>query len=249
MIKLVFRADTHLHIGSAEKGREEAMLECFKVKIKPSEPDEVPVIPSSSIKGALRALCERIAKSMVNEMSPDAANATQKHNEDEIAGLHHTKEGSEEELAASCPIDRLFGSTSFSAALRLTDLWPTNCEVKTSYVTSVGIDRSTQTRREGVLFSSEVIERGAEFVGYAILDLGSPKLKRDMPKESRELLKGLLDTLMTIGIQVGGRKSVGMGVLKLIRDKIEIYKIDSLHTLINPERISYEEFLSSLSAT
>jgi len=244
LLKLVFRAEEHVHVGSSE-GEGEVLLEVMKVNGKP-------IIPSTTLKGALRALAESIMKGVDGDALPqEVSKAVKAHREDE-RGLRHIdtpvseeNEDAEREVAEKCPIDRLFGSLAFASSLKLSDALPRD-EVMLGHLTSVGIDRCSLTAKKGVLFTLEVVERGAEFVSYAVLDLDSPELKAD--KYHLKLLMALLNHIKERGLKVGSRKSVGLGLIKLV--EFTALKFECMDDLIYPQRkqMDFASFMKDLTS-
>ena len=114
----------------------------------------------------------------------------------------------ERALAVFCPICRLYGSPSLAAKLRLVDALPVSSTC-TAMRIHVGIDRRSLTSAENILYQEEVVEPGAVFRAYLIADNvkpGTPEAK---------LLASTLEFIRRLGLQVGGSKSRGLGLLRV----------------------------------
>jgi len=114
----------------------------------------------------------------------------------------------ERALALFCPICRLYGSPGLAAKLRLVDALPVNA-TRTAMRIHVGIDRRSLTSAENILYQEEVVEPGAIFKTWLIADNVRPGTP-----EAR-LLANTLDFIRKLGLQVGGSKSRGLGLLEV----------------------------------
>jgi len=111
-------------------------------------------------------------------------------------------------LPLFCPICRLYGSLSFAGRVSFTDALPLKKEFKTLFKPSVSIERASLTARTHGLFFIETIPPGTQFSFTIVL--------RDIPAKvtEYELFDKTLNYFETLGIQVGGSKSRGMGLFK-----------------------------------
>lgn len=258
IVKLVLEMENPLHIGVGE-----TVLERHRklLKIKLINGMEVPIIPSSSIKGALRSISERIAKNMMfkdvikndavklhvekAEITHDKSNELfeeyvkniieklkidKKHEmvaltdlpEDKISELISKFElggikGLIEEgfikyfdlyLAMNCPICRLYGAPRLAGKMKLSDALPLK-NIETKFRTHTSIDRKSMTVKEHYLYTLELLEPITNFQLELICD-------NVMPGESdAKLLAATLDYIKKLGLQLGGRKSIGLGLMRI----------------------------------
>ncbi|MHA1594241.1 MAG: RAMP superfamily CRISPR-associated protein [Candidatus Baldrarchaeia archaeon] len=265
VIKPSFRLVTPLNIGFM--GEREVLRATFKV---PMQGKETPIIPQSSIKGALRAITERIARS-VEWKDQDVRNAVEMHFErniithrgssperfqqllaeykssgrfDEIVkhvqetlglSVNEAQEGEENErrileafLATKCPIDNLFGCTEYSGMLRLTDFIPTGSPELARY-TGIGIDRKSMKVFEQAIYQVEMIMPTVSFTGLIVVD-------NLIPGDHISRLFALMwKFIKQLGLQIGGRKSVGFGLLQI--EDIKASYVDFLQLKDASERI------------
>lgn len=172
----------------------------------------LPCIPGSSLKGALRSLAEVLAKSK-------GENVHEPWN-DEVA----KREESEKNFCSICGI---FGSTRLASHIRIYDSIPKSPEkAKVFYKYGIAIDREFGSVRSGLgPFGEEFVEPGTEWTfRMDILNIEVfPEPKRDDPRSP--LLKDLLNIMHTSGAQIGARKSVGAGLIRLKETKWKVYRL------------------------
>jgi len=250
VVRLILETTSPLHIGTGA-GESETLVEILRVNGRP-------LIPASSLKGALRALAERIAKSSLDYLDKDEREAVERHRDDPLRGvIHLTREEVENLLsqgdegiermkeletryAKLCPIDRIFGCTSYASALKLTDCLAIQYTLDT--LPGVGIDRETLRFKEGMLSFTQVVGGRANFAAYMIIDI------ERLSRTARKLLASILTVLAEQGIQVGARKSVGLGLIKVVREKCKAYLVDGVELLAKPKEESLEELMTKLRA-
>jgi CRISPR/Cas system CSM-associated protein Csm3 (group 7 of RAMP superfamily) len=118
-----------------------------------------------------------------------------------------------------CIICRIFGNKALAAHVSISDARPTDGDVKTLIRTRVAIDRFTKTALPGALFDYEYIPEGYKWKFKIIawnIDLG------DKNGDASSRLRLLLENLASIGLFVGGMKSVGHGLLRLVVDESRV---------------------------
>ena len=173
---------------------------------------EIPYIPGSTLKGCMRSLAERIAKSwgwwVCNPFS------------------HEDKE--REDLEEPCIVCKVFGgggsrSKRVASHVSFSDAYPERPEeVITTTRTRTAIDRVLGSVRSGALFTVEEIPPGFRWkfsMRITNIDLS------DSSDDRAKLLKALLKWLSDPGIHVGSLKSVGYGLVKMIEVKAHRYTI------------------------
>ena len=174
--------------------------------------NDKPCIPGSSLKGVLRSLAEMLARSKnINVHEPW---------DDEIAKK-------EEEEKDFCPICGIFGNTRLASHIKVYDAMPKDAKnAKVFYKYGIAIDRDFGSLKSGLgPFIEEFVEPGVEwFFRTDILNIEIfPEPKPEDPRAP--LIKDILDIMRSFGIQVGARKSIGSGLLKLKEAKWRVYHL------------------------
>jgi len=121
-----------------------------------------------------------------------------------------------------CPVCRLFGNKELAAHVDTLNAFPLEVNVKIHFITRVAIDRFRMAARSGALFDYEFVPPGHRWefhVRAYNLDL------RGQDEASR-LLRSVLDYIRDVGLEVGGMKSVGHGLLRLEELKCVVYRIE-----------------------
>jgi len=234
--------ESALHIGSGMPGSETDAAFVRDAK--------GPYIPGSSLRGVMRSTIERILQALGNErgcvLFATDSHATclsamdEKRRKKALEGK--TEEQVLELLAGEgqCDVCRLFGSVVLASKLRISDGRPrSNPEMNRR--DGVGIDRDTETAREKIKFDFETLERGTVFTFQMQLE--------NATREDFALL-GILLTEMTVsGIDVGGKKSRGLGRCKLKCDyKVSYfdnageYKLADFLRNGRPDKMAQESF-------
>jgi len=119
-------------------------------------------------------------------------------------------------IAMHCPIGRLFGNTTIAGKLRFLD---TIISYTPHLKPGIGIDRSSNTVKEDQLY----------FLECASIDSSIPlRLIADNlePKKTDSMLFGtILEYVEKLGLQIGARKSVGLGALKMIDAQFHLVEL------------------------
>ena len=205
-------------------------------------------IPSESIKGSMRSLARRLLKSMNTEFKCDKG----KHHDGEDINANDINEYKnklkgifdEEQLNElsnnqlrefytalfECPICRLFGSSMLASKLVFSDI-TTDDEVF-SY-TSTAIDRKNRIVREGSLYSIEYIKPDRLYLRIIADNITKPENK---------IFATLLEFIHKMGIEIGGSKSKGYGLLRLD----ESSRVRVLNLI--PKPISEEDKIKNINA-
>lgn len=164
---------------------------------------DVPCIPGSSIKGVFRSLIESLALSQGHPVhSPWDFNAM-------------AKEAEEKKFCVVCGI---FGSTEIASHVRIYDMMPKDDENRekakqTMIKTSVAMDREFRGVKPGALFVEELVIPKIEWSFR--MDIINIRVFPEPDDKRGRLLRSLLDILTYSGVNVGARKSVGYGLIKL----------------------------------
>lgn len=154
-------------------------------------------------------------------------------------------EMAESYLALYCPIGKLYGNGVLAGKLRFGDVIVRKC--RTNLRPGVGIDRKTMTAKPGVLYFIQIIE-DAKLRLPLILDNPTPGELDSI------LLARTIDYIRELGLSIGGRKSAGLGRLKIEEDGGEFYLIrlreDNKLAIGNPfkkaEKLNLNEFTTWL---
>lgn len=232
-------AVTALHIGAAED--EFRPNGCRNPFFRNAA--GLPLIPGSSLKGAMRSFLEQylsseagrdallkdvpFRKDICNEQNPCAdakrdsklkklLKKKEDNSEETISDyLFGTKDGGSGKL---CMVCRLFGSHCSAAKFSIRDarIISGTFEDEFEIRSGVAIDRNLGTSVENKTFTTEVVPEGTEFSFKAVLENGDPCEWHVVEQLLRAMEIGL--------IQIGGMKSRGLGEIKLT--KIRYQKID-----------------------
>lgn len=173
-----------------------------------------PCIPGSSLKGVLRSLAELLVRSEgVDVHDPWDDEAAKK----------------EEEEKNFCKICGIFGNTRLASHIRVYDSVP-KCpkEAKTFYKYGIAIDRDFGSVKSGLgPFIEEFVEPGTEWsLRIDILNIEVfPEPRTDDPRSI--IIWKLLNLMRNHGIQVGARKTVGAGLIKLKDAKWIVYRLEN----------------------
>jgi CRISPR/Cas system CSM-associated protein Csm3 (group 7 of RAMP superfamily) len=270
-----FRAVTPIHIG----GDKEANV-LYVLRL----PDGRLLIPSSTWKGALRALAEKLAPTLplsgleklaVERVTPaqssdearrkvreggllnefrEALSGKQTANFDPadvkeklISVGYDLKRIEDEEwalvtyLSLYCPVGKLFGNWARAGSLRFFD---TVLPASTQRRPGVGINRKAGTVQENVLYFVETSEAGLR---VPLIIVGEVEERGRTPAR---LLSSLLKAVAAVGLNVGGRKSAGLGLLLVEKARFHAFEIgaagdESGELLANPFKappMSLQEF-------
>ncbi len=173
----------------------------------------IPVIPGSSWKGALRSEAERFVRSS-QELGRD------KGWERWRACDIFSDEEREREENDPCVVCLLFGNTGLASHLRIFDSIPIG-RYSLETITRVAIDRITGTQSSGKLFKVQVVSPGTLWSFKMTLINVDPTEDGEVSFLARYLLNKL-----TEGIQIGGGRSVGYGLVRLVKEKISVKKLE-----------------------
>jgi len=219
VLKGTLRGEEGLHIGTGMPG---ADTDAPFIR-----EGDLPFLPGSSLRGAMRSTLERLVRSLWGPAAccalfcdPEPGNGCWAGNEKIRKQLGQaTPEGAalREKLASGhgnlCMVCQLFGSTVMAARLKVTDarLKATKEPVRRD---GVGIDRDTETAAPQIKYDFEVLDRGCEFDFALHLENASD--------DDMALLFVLLKE-MERGMDVGGKKARGLGMVKLTSYKVEYF--------------------------
>lgn len=165
----------------------------------------VPYIPASSIKGILRSEAERYARTAFGVGGVcDILNP--KGSEGELK----LKEEKKEEYRP-CLVCRVFGGPTYASHIYIYDAYPLNNNYSFEVRRRVSINRVTGGQHAARLFDVEAVNPGCKW---------SLKIKLENidifdGSEEAKLLTYLFSLMVNDGIMVGGKRSIGFGLLKV----------------------------------
>ncbi|MEM0087382.1 MAG: CRISPR-associated RAMP protein Csx7 [Thermofilum sp.] len=167
----------------------------------------VPYIPGSSLKGSLRSLAESIARAQGYSI----------HDPWDWVAIEKEKDSLD-----FCVICGIFGSTYLAGHVKVYDAYPVG-EPPLFVKTGVGISRDFRGVKPGILYTEEQVAPGVEWAFR--MDVINIKLFPEPEEERGRLLRQLLDFLQQGMVQVGARKTIGYGLLKLVKGEYRVYEI------------------------
>jgi CRISPR-associated RAMP protein (TIGR02581 family) len=172
--------------------------------------DGLPCIPGSSLKGLFRSYLESIASSMGYKV----------HNPwDDNIIKEEAKSGS------FCPICGIFGNTELASHVRIYDSYPKDGIFHKFQKTGIAIDREFGSVKPGGLFTEELIAPKTKWIFK--MDIINIDIYPEKPIDDDrvKLLKILFQTLKSVGLNIGARKSVGCGLIKIEDAKWHKYEL------------------------
>ena len=262
-MELYFTPVTPIHLGGGQEG---ILKQVVRVPVKGSL---TPIIPAESVKGVLRLISSRIAKSMT--FNDKIKKIVSLHNKDKhlpedssermklinelyekarkiLLQIYGSKDFEEElskddivelYLSLLCPICKLYGARSISSKLLIYDLIPLK-PPKTSTYTSTSIDRKTGIVSEKKLYSVEFIVPEEENQYYYL-----KMLINNVEKGSHEakVFASTINYIIQRGLIVGGLKTRGFGILKLDTEKSKVRILK-----LNPNPRTDDDIKSNIKA-
>ena len=197
---------TPIRVGGFEVQEGAADITPIKIKLNGKE---MPYIPGSSIKGAMRSLAEAILREKGEDI----------HDPWDFDAIE--EEGKKGEF---CPICGIFGSTKIASHVRVFDAYPVK-DAPTFPKTGVGINRDFRGAQPGVLYTEEQVvpmtrwEFRMDVINIRIFP------EADESDERAKLLRTLIDMLTKGFVQIGARKTIGYGAVKLEDGRYEVYEV------------------------
>lgn len=253
IIKGNLTAVTALHIGAAED--EFRPGGCKNPFFRNA--DGLPLIPGSSLKGAMRSFLEQyllskagrdvllkdvhFRKEICNEQNPCAdakqdgelkalLKENEKDSQEKLSNYLFGSEGGES--GKLCMVCRLFGSACSAAKLSIRDARVVENTFRGEFEirSGVAIDRNLGTSVENKTFTTEVVPEGTEFSFKAILENGD--------ENEWKVVKQLLRAMEIGLIQIGGMKSRGLGEISLTDIKYQIIDESNIAAYLSGENIA-----------
>lgn len=210
--------------------------------------NNIPFIPGTSLRGAIRSELERViagagaASGITGCILFEKNNCTEKYlkmiRNLEKTGINNEKKSEKiDEFIKNelCHICRLFGSTMYSSSLFIEDAMSVdNNGFKTRVRDGVAIHRDNGATVEGAKFDYEVIESGPDFEFKMTVE----NIDTDSNSEDKKLVNLILKLLKN-GIYVGGKRTGGLGRIRLLDYQISGFESpESLwEALVNNSKI------------
>ncbi|MEN3047875.1 MAG: CRISPR-associated RAMP protein Csx7 [Candidatus Caldarchaeales archaeon] len=198
--------ETPLRVGVGRDSAVSAAMDAVVIRMRRGDV-EVPYIPGSSLKGVFRSYVESLVRAMGREV---------------LSPWEMLGERSDKKALKPCVVSGIFGSPAVASHVIVYDAFPVG-EPKMLIKTGVGIDRDFGGVRPGILFTEEFV------LPDTVWDFRMKILNIDFPPEGTtddervHLLDSLFKTFKSVGFQVGARKSVGAGLVRLMEAHWERY--------------------------
>ncbi|MEM2857111.1 MAG: RAMP superfamily CRISPR-associated protein [Candidatus Nitrosocaldaceae archaeon] len=218
ILDLYFKVIGPISVGMDNEGN------IRKIVVTPTKNGYIPFIPAESIKGVMRNITRKIYDNSCNkgEHNKDMINQIDENKiKEELSKIFTVKQldklNKDDKLnlylALRCPICKLFGSHMLCGKLLFSDMFPSN-DAKIFTYTGISINRKKRTVEEDRLFTTEYIMSSytqMKIIANNIID-----------RQEHELLITLLTIISDKGIQIGGLRSKGYGLLMLDKDRSKI---------------------------
>ncbi len=200
--------ETPLRIGAGEEPPLGSTVDLVPITIRFADSRTTPYIPGSSMKGVLRSLAEMLVRSQGKEVhSPWDFEKIEEEN----------KNGN------YCVICGIFGSTRLASHVRIYDAYP-ETEALTFLKTSAGISREFGGSAPNILFTEQQVVPQVRW-GFR-MDVVNIYVFPEPQDERGELLRRLIDMLVDGMVQVGARRTLGYGRLRLDKYSHRVYKVE-----------------------
>jgi len=180
---------------------------------------DTPYIPGSSLRGAVRSEVERLLNTPGIATDLKSCFLFEEGNcESNVKRLLEEIDDQDSEAKDKfvfkvardklCDVCKLFGSTIYASRLIFEDAvpTPTSIGIRTCIRDGVGIDRDTGAAREGVKFDYEVVEKDQLFTF---------KMRSENVTTKDKRIIDLIQFILMEGIYVGGKRSGGLGMVRM----------------------------------
>lgn len=204
-----------------------------------------PLIPGSSFKGALRSRLESFLRGIDPSFAKDPTELTSKNHNDWIRQLKESIESDEdltdEILKETDLVSQVFGAPWLAGKFQVRDLtvipdvWFGQYQDRNG----VAIERDTETASPGKLYDFQVVPAGTPFQFHAVIENAEHW-------ELGLLLIGL-HQLETEQLPLGGGRSRGLGVVKLVLERMDWLDVRRADNLEEIDRDKLLEYLKQLA--
>jgi CRISPR-associated protein Csm3 len=204
--------ETPLRVGAGRETPFGSAVDIAPITIRFADGRSVPYIPGSSMKGVLRSLAE----AMVRAQGKDDVHSPWDFGE----------KGKIEEEAKSgnyCIICGTFGSTKLASHVRVYDAYP-ETDALTFVKTSVGINREFRGAHPDILYTEQQV---VPHVRWSFrMDVINIRVFPEPQDERGKLLRSLIGMLVDGMVQVGARRTLGYGRLRLEKGSYRVYEVE-----------------------
>jgi CRISPR-associated protein Csm3 len=209
--------ETPLRVGVGKEELEErqpllgSAVDIAPITIRFADGRSVPYIPGSSMKGVLRSLAEAMVRAKGEEVhSPWDFGEKGKIEEEAKSGNY-------------CIICGTFGSTKLASHVRVYDAYP-ETDALTFVKTSVGINREFRGAHPGILYTEQQV---VPHVRWSFrMDVINIRVFPEPQDERGKLLRSLIGMLVDGMVQVGARRTLGYGRLRLEKGSYRVYGVE-----------------------
>ena len=203
--------ETPLRIGVGRESPLGSGIDSTPITIRFADGRPVPYIPGSSIKGVLRGLAEAMLRAKGEEVhSPWDFGEKGKIEEEARNGNY-------------CIICGTFGSTKLASHVRVYDAYP-ETDALTFVKTSVGINREFRGAHPGILYTERQV---VPYVRWSFrMDVINIRVFPEPQDERGKLLRSLIGMLVDGMVQVGARRTLGYGRLRLEKGSYRVYEVE-----------------------
>ena len=198
---------TPLRVGVGREPPLGAVVDIAPLRIRFAGGGTPPYIPGSSLKGVLRSLAESILR----------AQSVYVHDPWDFDAVEEEKKS-----GSFCLICGTFGSTGLASHVRVYDAYPEG-EAPTFVKTGVGINRDFRGVQPGILYTEEQVVPRVRW--KFMMDIINIRVFPEPGDERGRLLRQLLQLLASGMVQVGARRTVGYGLVKLEQGRYEVYEV------------------------
>jgi len=195
-------------------------------------------LPGSSVRGALRSLIERLAAGLsanpssvscfLDNSSNSKCVSANRETLKEVNGWRESRRLTELNILDKimsqgylCQVCQLFGSPMLASKVKIHDCFPAAGPSMPSEGTvryGIGIDRDTESVREGVLFEVEVLDHRPSFQ-FELLAENLEEDEKKNPEDWGLLALGLLE-MLDGRFYLGAKSAVGLGQCHLDCDSL-----------------------------
>jgi CRISPR-associated RAMP protein (TIGR02581 family) len=201
--------ETPLCVGVGREAPLGSPVDLPLLRVRFADGRSSPVIPGSSLKGVLRSLAEAIARASGYD----------------VHGPWDFRRAEEEAKEGRfCIICGIFGSTELASHVRVYDAYPVNGgQALTFTKTGVGINRDFRGAQPGVLYTEELVVPGVRWSFR--MDVINIRVFPEPGDERGRILRQVIELLSKGFVQIGARKTVGYGLLRLEEARYEVYEV------------------------
>jgi CRISPR-associated protein Csm3 len=199
--------ETPLRVGVGREPPLGSAVDLAPLRIRFADGRTKPYIPGSSLKGVLRSLAESIARTQGPSVHDPWDFKTAE---------------SEAESKNYCVICGTFGSTKLASHVHVYDAYPEG-EAPTFVKTGVGINRDFRGVQPGILYTEEQVAPGVRWSFK--MDVINIRVLPEPVDDRGRLLRRVVDMLVKGMVQVGARRTLGYGLLRLEGGRYEVYEV------------------------